>query len=399
MVWDVIEKGGQMKSPLWAINSFLVALLLTLTAVVLWSSRYRVHAQSLDGSKYVQQFDPSGQKTKPVNIGSIYTNDIFGTYTEPLPNDDIVIQSSPFPAPPQQVIAQHVHPKPVTYLEPLKISLVGIIAATDDTNNRAIITDDATKQESTYHVGDVVKDSQIIRIFPRKVILIRSNGQQEIMFVNEDDAVLEYQERTRAWHDIIHLKASRSYEINSKKFAHRVPSLAHFIELFDLMTVFQKGISTGCRIGHNASESAIKASGLETGDIVTSINNIPTTSTQSRLQAYNDVLATPQEQTITVKLVRDGRVLELAYKLTSFKAYNTSDGKKDVVSATKTGPVISKSQHEIDLDSEKIKIMRQRYTFAPTQEQIKKQEQSDMFKTGKASNNRRRSLAITKKTH
>ena len=36
--------------------------------------------------------------------------------------------------------------------------------------------------------GDVIEDAQLMRIFSNKVVLVRSNGQQEVLYLREKDA-------------------------------------------------------------------------------------------------------------------------------------------------------------------------------------------------------------------
>jgi type II secretion system protein C len=397
MVWSVTKWGKRMRSPLWAVNSFLLSLFIALSVFMLWSSGQKIRTQSLDGKAYTRSFDPTQKTTADIDIRTIYTNDIFGTYSMPIPKDDIAIHLAPVPIPPKPIIASHVTQKPVAFLDPLKITLVGIIAATDDTRNRAIVADTDSKQETTYRVGDVIKDAQIIRIFPRKVILIRSNGQQEVLFVNEEDAENEYEQRTRTWNNIVRATQANNYDVNTQSFVERIPSLAHLIETFDLMSVFKQGHSIGCRVGHNASASALKACGLEAGDIITHINNIPTTNTNSRLKAYNSVLGAPEDAKITVKLTRDNKQLKFAYTRTTFV-----EPPKTKAPATKgkavNKPTVETPEHYQRQEEEKIKILQQRYTFAPTAEHLRQKERSDMLKTGKKSGKRRRSLSVTK-TH
>lgn len=53
-----------------------------------------------------------------------------------------------------------------------------------------MIADNKTNQEGTFKVGDTVQDAQLIRIFSNKIILLRNNGQQEVLYLREQDAKL-----------------------------------------------------------------------------------------------------------------------------------------------------------------------------------------------------------------
>jgi len=82
-------------------------------------------------------------------------------------------------------------PKP-KFLDPLDITLKGIIVLVhNDSKNRAIIADNKTNKELTYKVGSAIEDAQLIRILSNKVIFLRSNGQQEVLYLREKDAELD----------------------------------------------------------------------------------------------------------------------------------------------------------------------------------------------------------------
>ena len=109
-----------------------------------------------------------------------------------LPHIKQLESTIPFPEPPAQqkiVIPAIIEPE---FLDPLQVTLKGIIVvSSNDSKNRAMIQDNKTMQEGTYKVGDLIQDAQLIRIFKNKIIFLRLNGQQEVLYLREQDAKVD----------------------------------------------------------------------------------------------------------------------------------------------------------------------------------------------------------------
>ena len=147
----------------------------------------------LNGKISIQAATISQFKKKlPINISKIYEHDLFDTYEKEAfvsTKPDYVIALPNPPAP--RAVHIPTDPKP-HFLEPLAIVLKGIIFVhDDDSKNRIIIADANTKHETLYKVGDMVEDAQLIKIFNKKAIFLRSNGQQEVLYLRAKDAQLD----------------------------------------------------------------------------------------------------------------------------------------------------------------------------------------------------------------
>lgn len=306
-----------MNNPFWLLNNILVLLLTTASLFVYFT---RVSVPEREDIEPLLYSKPKKQQHIAINLKHIYEQDLFGTYSNESAFVQPKITINPFPEPPRPqptIVPEPPRPK---FLEPLAITLKGIIViANDEAKNSAIITINKTEQEAIYKVGSTIEDAQLIRITSNKAIFLRPNGQQEIIYLNEDDAKADQTYVVFAdWESIVHQKDNSTYAIDPKSFIQQVKNIAEFIDIFGLTTSYQKGVSVGTRIGTIADSSLPAAMGFASGDIILSINAIPTTSTENRLLIYNTIIGHQPGEIITVQLVRRNRIIELYYHVAEF---------------------------------------------------------------------------------
>lgn len=307
-----------MVKPFWVVNSLLI-LLCFFTALLIYLMRVTVPArEDIEPVLYSMQHK---EQNVAINIRHIYENDLFGTYVKEVPEQKIPERIEPVPEPPvpQRVIIPE-QPKP-TFLEPLNITLKGIIiVGFDEQKNNVLISDNKTDQESTYKIGDSIQDAQIIRIFNNKVILLRNNGQQEVLYLHENDAKLDpLFAPVEEWHTVIRRDDSVTFTIYPGPFLKRIENLSQFIEYLLLTTAYQKGEPVGARIGAIDMNSMGAHFGFVPGDILLSINDIPTTTTQNRVAIYNQIVDANLPKTVKVTLLRGGRTVQFVYHIENFK--------------------------------------------------------------------------------
>ena len=123
------------------------------------------------------------KEVSEIEMAKIYDNDLFNTYSKPIEQVTQKPLEQQLPAAPTPLSVHIQEPPSPNFLDPLGIVLKGIITTGDDQKDRAIIAVTKTKVESTLSVGDKIEDCQLIRILRNKaIILIRSNGQEEIFY-------------------------------------------------------------------------------------------------------------------------------------------------------------------------------------------------------------------------
>lgn len=360
-----------MKHPFWIINSTLLFLALVSLGFIFLSGQTVPVREEIE-----ENFTPKPIATgaPKVNIQQIYQQDLFDTYKESVVDKKLTEAVTPIPEPPAAQQPQSPEPPKPTFLDPLGITLKGIIAVlNDEGKNRAIIADNSTNLQQTYMVQDMIQDAQIVRIFSNKVILLRSNGQQEILYMREQDAQNDTAyEDANVWQDVVQKVTDALYRIAPEAFTERIKNLAQCIDMLDLNTVYENGKSIGVRIGMASNADFRAALGLELGDIITRIEDMPIATNVNRLQVYKVIIGKRMHDTIHVELMRGGKPMEISYILQEINEPEEDEKKADAVRAAQASR------------QERIKRLEERHHFAPTARSIRDRERQNMLNHGQA---------------
>jgi type II secretory pathway component PulC len=364
----------RVNHPFWIVNIFLLSLVLCGSLFVSFS---KVRIPALTSiqpelgvrTKKKQEFD--------INIKKIYENDLFGTFRKETPvYQEPVYQLELPPAPPAQIPIVPKKPEPA-FVEPLDITLKGIIVVSDDNDkNRIIIADNKTNRERTFKVGESIDDAQLIRIFNNKIVLLRANGQQEVIYLRQQDAEQDpAYAMLSGWHDVIKPTGPQGFSVNTLLFVERVTNLAQFIDLLNLSTAYQQGMSIGCRIGEIQNSSLGFSLGFSTGDIVIKINATPLTTTENRLKVYNEIIKSNGNQSLRVEFMRKGELYYYTYALVKpEEATMLSDGEKPI-------------SHE-NIQKKKEELLKQKHRFAPSLQDLRAYERDQILEYRKPTQNR-----------
>lgn len=307
-----------MKSPLWIITSALTILLFAVIVSIIFSAKKIVETPRATPIKVPTSIVLEEEKEiNPKDFRMIYEEkDIFGTYkpmaipeavTETLP----VLPPPPFPRP----VMPRQRPS-LQFLPPLPIKISGIIASNKDENSQVSLLNTNTRKTTSYKVGEMVMDAYVLRIFPRKLIILRSNGQQETLFMYPEDAQLELENlKDVTWTDVVQQQTATSFLLNPTSFAARMASLAGLIDALDATPAVKEGAAIGIRVGKMDRSSIGYALGFQPGDLITHVADISTDSTENRMKAYNKAVQMKMGSVCTVTCVRNGRQLKLSYTL------------------------------------------------------------------------------------
>ncbi len=367
-----------MKHPFWLVNDLLLVLLLLVIGFVIISQQKTPARISLISTAEIKL--PKKAVSK-IDLSKIYANDLFETYQPPAPKEEIDIPKIAMPEPPMPKPVKVPLALPAKFLEPLQVTLKGVITFSDEIENIAIIQDTKSAATKNYKVGDKIEDAQLIRILNNKIILVRSNGQQETLYVNQYDAELDQQLQWRNnWSSVIQKKGENNYVIDPYAFVQSISNLAELIDKLNLITVYKKGKSIGCRVGNLQQKSIGFALGLQPGDIIEFINTIPATTTDFRYEIYQKVLAMELGDIIEINLLRNQEEVILTYTLQQLEESYAS-----------APSVLGKEKSAQELQAEKVELLRQQQNFAPTLEQLKMQQKRDIVNYG---NHSRRNLNV-----
>lgn len=367
-----------MRHPLWILNSALFFLLIVAFLFIVFSRPSLPEWEDITPSSVAA---PLQKKASEVTISKIYEHDLFDTYEKEFgPTQEPGFVAPLPPPPPPRPLLIPEEPKP-QFLEPLSINLKGIIVVlNDDTKNRAIIEDTRTRKEQVYKVGDNIEDAQLIKIFGKKVIFLRSNGQQEVLYLRPKDAQMDpvYAAASTDFADVVLEVSDYNYLVNPKEFGRRIKSLAQFIDTLDITTVYQQGKSIGCRIGLIQEKSLGQALGLRPGDIIITINSLPVIDSQNRFDIYKKISQMQTKEDIIVELIRNNSPITITYTLENFKTPKVAES----APAPAEQKVAPKQAYQ-----EQLNILQESHKFAPTLQEIRAKERQNMLKKGKMPRN------------
>ncbi len=375
-----------MKHPFWLVNSILlVTLLLTLSLLLIFRPR------QLALEPYVpekEEIKLPQQQLPKIDLTKIYANDLFNTYNAPITTTEEHAAEIPaVPQPPKTApIKPPIKPAP-KLLEPLGVTLKGIMITGDDTTNMAVIENNKTSKSKNYRVGDKLEDAQLIRIMKNKVSIIRSNGQQETLYVNKRDAQLDQLVQPQGdWSTSITKLQEGMYAVDPNAFVLKIRNLSQFIDMLNLTTVYRAGKSIGVRVGKVQTGSLATALGLQMGDIITQVNETAADTTDNRYAIYQNISKLKLDETITVHIQRNGIEQVISYTLKEMDILEEEPQQKnmqDVVYPEKT---------MADVQREKQRIMREQYRFAPTAQELEREKKRTMLDTAPKSTQRKRNV-------
>ncbi|MBM18229.1 MAG: hypothetical protein CL947_04140 [Epsilonproteobacteria bacterium] len=368
-----------MRQPLWLINIILLVILCVSELTLLLLHTVIPRKFSIQPSAVQLQ---EKQQGLDVNIQKIYgVNDIFGTYVPEVPtvapgiNDDKI---PPIPVEPAPIPLSIPIEKSPVFIAPLQATLKGVIYLHDNIERSvAIVQFKDSKSEQNYRVGEMIQDAQVLKILPNRVIVVRSNGQQETLYLRDKDAKkdLAYDEQS-SLESLNIVAQNNKYFIPLESFVKAVKSLGDFIDMLDLTTVYKKGKSIGCRVGRTVKNSLGSKLGFSSDDIIVQVDGIKLTDLDSRVKIYDHVITKKIGDQIEVKVNRSGDMVEMQFVLSDHDKMHQNQTKNN----TQQGP-----QGKISLDDQeyKKKILEQRVKLAPTAHQIQMDEQRKLIEARK----------------
>ena len=367
-----------MRHPFWIINSSLLLLLLISLGFVVFSRPTIPKPKTVK----VKTVSHSTKTVGTINVAQIYNNDLFDTYHEVIKAPVEPDYTKPIPRPPSPTAVTIPEEPKQPFLPPLGVTLKGVMMVSDESMNIAVIADNKTKKDENYKIGDPIEDSQVVRILNNRVVLIRSNGQQETLYLTDKDVLTDpaFIDDSDDWAHLIKKISDNHYLLDPHAFSALVPNLAHFIDIFDLTTVYKEGKSIGCRIGKVTQSSLGAAMGLQSYSIIKKIADVPATTTDERLKIYEKLTSLEMGSSFDVEISENNQDTSMTFKLHDLQDPFKKDDDKDDEDK-KTG--ILKGPSPQELERERIATLKERYTFAPTAQEIMVQQKKRMLTEGK----------------
>jgi len=347
-----------MKSPLWILNLSLLVLCFCTIAYIALTPYPRLKKAPL---QVTAQANSVKQELSTVNIARIYESDLFDTFKkvavdQPTEEEKNIIA---IPQPPQPKPVFAPAPQPPAFIAPLNVTLKGIIIDKNEIDSYAILSNNATIEEHLYKTGSVVEDAHIIKIARDKVIVIRSNGQQETLFITPERLKKEsYFVHNKTWGAVVQKINNNNYVVDPENFVDRIKTLSNIISLFDLTTAFNKGQSIGCRIGSRGDQSLSSALGFEYGDVIIAIDNLPLRTTKERVEAYGVVVKKTMGATIAVKIARGTEEKTIVYTTAKFEEQASQEKfvYQDPLSKRSVGSFVNQ---EVPINRERVESSKQ----------------------------------------
>ena len=315
--------------PFWKINFFLITTLSISSLYLLFNIPKDINFSIL--KKNINFYDNKIEnKIESLTLNSILEKDIFKAIPL-IPEEELIYSFEPYkalkilqiPSIPNELEIIENYEQERDFLPPLQLNLKGTIISSNLKNNFAFIENIRSKEEKSYFIGDVIEDSQLIFIGKNKVVLIRSNGQQENLYINKNSENEEEIISRIPWKSIISIKEN-NIEIDATLLSKRVLSIGEFLDELDIVTFYENGNAIGCQIGNDSITSLVNALNLKSGDIILSIDNISTAYAESRVEIYKKLITEDYENSknINVLILRDGK--EILYKYNIFKSSEES---------------------------------------------------------------------------
>jgi type II secretory pathway component PulC len=329
-----------MKQQLWIVNSSLLGIFFIACTLLKFFEQYPPVRRP--GKIVVHDSVKKKEPTSQATLEVIYKNDIFGTFIPqiimpPAPAQAIK-QSLVTPMPELQTAQVTPIPeaKKQEFIDALNLTLKGIVISSDELKNVVMIADE-TQKENLYHLGDKIKDAQIIKIIRNRVVFLRANGQQELFFLRKEDNPLSipFEER---WKMTVKQVNATTFEIDPEYFVREVDSLGNFVDSLPLVgTAYQGGSPIGIRVGNLEKQDIGLMLGLKPFDIIVAINDLTTAQQKNRLEIYDAVTQAKVGDTINVKVRRGQQDVDLVYKLSKLAQGKTMGAQPPVGQSPEQG--------------------------------------------------------------
>ena len=303
-----------MRQPLWIVNSALLAIVLcTLVALVLLAQDYRgVIMRPLPRAPAIvipEEVDEDA-------FASIYEDDLFDTSRPAIAVVEEKPSISDIPPPPLPQITTAKAPQPPAFIDPLNITLRGIMYSSMPDLCMVLIEDEAAK-EKTFVIGEKINDAQLIKISRDRVVLLRAGGQHETLYLRPP---VPTNAGEKNWSNIVKMINHQAYELDVENFKKEVSSLGQLFEALGVATALEGNKPIGLRIAAMQEQDLGSAMGLQNGDILTEVDDTSLATLDDRVVAFAHLGKLSAGGQVTIHLLRGNAPMQLTYTMTRLAA-------------------------------------------------------------------------------
>jgi type II secretion system protein C len=301
-----------MREQVWQLNSLLLVLFIFIVALLnLLLEQKPPKAPRALAIVASQQEAGLQKKLSDEDLDSIYQHDLFDTFAAQAVAKQALINPIPEPDPLPETIIPPVTPPPL--LPQLNITLKGIMFSSNPEQSAVLLTDE-TQKEKTYFVGDAIRDGNILKIARNCIVILRSNGQQETVYLKKDDS-LAFLAPQELWENTVKKVSDTEYIVDPYTFTENITSLGQLLEDFMVATAYKEGNPIGLEVGAITPRSLAHALGFKAGDFLIKVNEHELADTSSRYKAYEDIISHKGGGSITVESQRNSENIQTTYKL------------------------------------------------------------------------------------
>jgi len=199
----------------------------------------------------------------------------------------------------------------------LKVRLLGTMVTQPETQSSAMIRDEEDHFARGYSVGDKLHDREIIKIEKSRVTLRRSDGQIEVLTVDDTVRVAETSSAptpsTGSDEDGITQAGDDKYVVSRDLYDQYINDVGSISKMGRaLLHRGPDGDFDGYRLSAIRRNTLADQLGIKNGDVIHAVNGEALTSVQSAMNAYNTMKT---QSNFCFEITRRGSPQELCYDI------------------------------------------------------------------------------------
>jgi general secretion pathway protein C len=192
----------------------------------------------------------------------------------------------------------------------LQLALWGTVTTDSATGSWAVIENKKTREQSLFQVGDPVADGAVITQIARSQVILRVNGQNEVLEVDLTQAPSSPAPSFRAQPE----PDTQETEIAPPSLETPETGLPALMKQVRVRPFFSDGKPDGLLLYGIRNDSVFQQAGLRNGDIIKSINGGDTLSAQDAVTIFQSMGASLESLSdIRFTVMRRGKLQEIVY--------------------------------------------------------------------------------------